>query len=141
MLEDLYVHLPLKRAMHAVDPVQRLTLLERRMEALSELQFHAELAGVFRSLRDLHTVYQLPDPYRGQVATLGFLIESYADPDGTPHYLVTQRRRRRSSTPASGPASSCCAGTGRRSSARSSATPSSRPAPTATRASPAAWSR
>ena len=89
ILEGLYVHLPLKRAMHAVDPVQRLTLLERRMEALSELQFHAELAGVFRSLRDLHTVYQLPDPYRGQVATLGFLIESYADPDGTPHYLVT----------------------------------------------------
>ncbi len=59
------------------------------MEALSELQFHAELAGVFRSLRDLHTVYQLPDPYRGHVATLGFLIERYADPDGTPHYLVT----------------------------------------------------
>ena len=35
ILEGLYVHLPLKRAMHAIDPVQRLTLLERRMDALS----------------------------------------------------------------------------------------------------------
>jgi hypothetical protein len=90
LLEGLYVHLPLKRAMHAIDPVQRLTLLERRMEELSELQFHAELAGVFRSLRDLHTVYQLSDPFRGHVATLGFLIERYADIDATPHYLVTR---------------------------------------------------
>lgn len=89
VLEDLYVHLPLKRAMHAIDPVQRLTLLERRMEELSDLQFHAELAAVFRSLRDLHTVYQLPDPFRGHVATLGFLIEGYDD-HGEPRYLVTR---------------------------------------------------
>ena len=30
LIEQLYVHLPLKRAMHAVDPVQRLKLLHRR---------------------------------------------------------------------------------------------------------------
>lgn len=90
LLNGLYVHLPLKRAMHAIDPVQRLTLLERRLESLSPLQFHAEMAGVFRSLRDLHTVYQLPDPFRGHVATLGFLVERYADRDGTPHHLVTR---------------------------------------------------
>ncbi|MFJ8589240.1 S41 family peptidase [Streptomyces sp. NPDC093595] len=90
LLEELYVHLPLKRAMHAIDPVQRLRLLERRLPPLSELQFHSELAEVFRSLRDLHTVYQLPDPYRGHVATLGFLVERYADPDGVPHHIVSR---------------------------------------------------
>ncbi|MFH8796159.1 S41 family peptidase [Streptomyces sp. NPDC017941] len=90
LLEELYVHLPLKRAMHATDPVQRLRLLERRLQPFSELQFHAELTDVFRGLRDLHTGYQLPDPYRGQVATLGFLIERYADPDGTPHHIVSK---------------------------------------------------
>ena len=31
MIEQLYVHLPLKRAMHAVDPLQRLRLLDRRL--------------------------------------------------------------------------------------------------------------
>ncbi|WP_078888040.1 S41 family peptidase [Streptomyces sp. NRRL S-118] len=90
LLEELYVHLPLKRAMHAIDPVQRLRLLERRLPPLSELQFHSELADVFRSLRDLHTVYQLPDPYRGHVAALGFLVERYADSDGTPHHIVSK---------------------------------------------------
>ncbi|GHE76454.1 hypothetical protein GCM10018785_50910 [Streptomyces longispororuber] len=90
LLEELYVHLPLKRAMHATDPVQRLRLLERRLPPLSELQFHAELTDVFRGLRDLHTGYQLPAPYRGHVATLGFLVERYADADGTPHHIVSK---------------------------------------------------
>ncbi|WP_217201358.1 S41 family peptidase [Streptomyces buecherae] len=90
LLDELYVHLPLKRAMHATDPVQRLRLLERRLAPLSELQFHAELADVFRALRDLHTVYQLPAPYRGHVATLGFLVERYTDAEGAAHHIVSK---------------------------------------------------
>jgi hypothetical protein len=90
LLEGLYVHLPLKRAMYAIEPIQRLRLLARRLEPMSELQFHGELSGVFRSLRDLHTVYQLPHPYRGNVATLGFLVERYHDEAGAAHYLVTK---------------------------------------------------
>jgi hypothetical protein len=89
LLEGAYVHLRLKQAMHGIDPVQRLRLLYHRLETLSDTQFHSELAGIFRSLRDLHTVYQLPDPYRGHVATLGFLVERYEAADG-PHYLVTK---------------------------------------------------
>jgi hypothetical protein len=90
LLQGAYVHLPLKRAMHAFDPIQRLRLLHRRLETLSELQFHAELSGIFCALADLHTVYQLPDPYRGHVATLGFLVERYRDPDATAHHVVTK---------------------------------------------------
>ena len=94
LLEELYVHLPLKRAMHAIDPVQRVRLLKRRLESLSEPQFHAELAAIFRSLRDLHTVYQLPVPYRGHVATLGFLVERCHDPDDGFALLGHQNRSR-----------------------------------------------
>jgi hypothetical protein len=91
LLEGAYVHLRLKQAMHAVDPVQRLRLLERRLPTMTDRQFHAELGGVFRSLRDLHTVYQLPDPYRGHVATLGFLVERYHEGrDPQPRYLVSR---------------------------------------------------
>src|SRR6266576_2488082 len=32
LLEMNYVHLPLKRAMHAIDPIQRLRLLKFRLE-------------------------------------------------------------------------------------------------------------
>jgi hypothetical protein len=31
LLESFYVHLPLKRAIHAVDPLQRLRLFQRRI--------------------------------------------------------------------------------------------------------------
>src|ERR1700730_17161337 len=38
LLEGLYVHLPVKRAMYAVDPVRRLQLLKFRLERYDELQ-------------------------------------------------------------------------------------------------------
>src|SRR5262245_1387728 len=63
MLEMLYVHLPLKRSMHAIDPLQRLKLLRFRLESMSERQFHDEMIDIFVKLRDLHTNYILPSVY------------------------------------------------------------------------------
>ncbi|MCC7161021.1 MAG: peptidase S41 [Anaerolineae bacterium] len=88
LLEQLYVHLPLKRAMHAVDPVQRLKLLRRRLGTLSELQFSREMLSIFTELRDLHTNYLLPDPFRNRTALLPFLIEEFYE-DGTRKYMVS----------------------------------------------------
>ena len=95
-VEGAYVHLPLKRAMHAVDPVQRLRLFGDRLtqatpEAMeSEWEFHRELIGIFASLRDLHTSYLLPAPYRHFTAYLPFLVEAYADEQGATRYLVSK---------------------------------------------------
>lgn len=90
ILEQFYVHLPFKRSMHAVDPTQRLRLLlfsldeqslpENRDKLLDpEIEFHKEMVDIFTSLRDLHTNYVLPAPYRGKVAFLPFFIEQYYD--------------------------------------------------------------
>jgi hypothetical protein len=89
MLEQVYVHLPLKRAMHAIDPLQRLRLLRLRLASLSERVFHDEMISVYTHLRDLHTNYVLPDPYRTRVAFLPFRIEEFFD-NGQPSYIVTQ---------------------------------------------------
>ena len=95
LLDDVYVHLPLKRAMHAVDPVQRLKLLlfdleqADQVDVKQELEFHAELLSIFSSLRDLHTIYKLPYPYAGKVAFLPFMIEEYFAEDNKPRYIVT----------------------------------------------------
>jgi Peptidase family S41 len=89
LIERLYVHLPLKRAMHATEPVQRLKLLLHRFEGLSERQFHDEMISIFTDLRDLHTNYILPDPYRSKTAFLPFLIEDYIE-GGARKYLVTK---------------------------------------------------
>jgi hypothetical protein len=81
VLEQNYAHLPLKRAMHAVDPVQRLKLLLREIEAAgpplatAPLAFHHEMTEIFTSLRDLHTNYLLPAPFAGAVAFLPFMVE------------------------------------------------------------------
>ena len=91
LLEGYYVHLDLKKAMHAVNPVQRLRLLEARMAALTTREFHAELTATFGSLRDLHTQYLLPRPWTGHVATLGLLVERCWDtPDAGPRYVVSK---------------------------------------------------
>ena len=95
LLEQNYVHLPLKRAMHAVDPIQRLRLLERRLEDLApgelppEIDFHNELADIFNSLRDLHTTYRLPTPFASKTAWLPFLIEAYWE-HGHRKYMVSK---------------------------------------------------
>jgi hypothetical protein len=107
LLEQNYVHLPLKVAMHAVNPVQRLRLLRLRLQRQTEArmdpdwQFHTELSSIFHSVRDLHTNYLLPRPFSGKFAFLPFQVEEYTD-DGGRHYLVT-RLVRGFSAPGFGP--------------------------------------
>jgi len=77
MLEDLYAHLPLKRALHATDPIQRLRLLRLRHEALGEREFQSAMIDIFVGLRDLHTNYILPSEYHPKYAFLPFRVEEY----------------------------------------------------------------
>ena len=88
LIEQVYVHLPLKRAMYAVDPVQRLRLLDRRLEGFSDRRFHDEMLSIFIGLRDSHTSYSLPRPFSGRTATLPFKIEACWEGD-VRRYLVT----------------------------------------------------
>lgn len=76
LLEGFYVHLPMKRAMHAIDPLQRLRLLRRRIPLSSEIAFHHEMTEIFTSLRDLHTNYILPAYLARMVAFLPFRVEA-----------------------------------------------------------------
>lgn len=96
LLEMTYVHLPMKRAVHAVDPVQELRryrfyLAECPEHCLgSSIGFHRRMLQVFGSLRDLHTVYTLPRPYKDCTAYLPFLVEQCVGPDQTEQFIVTR---------------------------------------------------
>ncbi|EGV17774.1 S41 family peptidase [Thiocapsa marina] len=98
LIEQNYVHLPLKEAMHAVDPIQRLRLLRLRLEQTAEegledaVRFHHELASVFLSLRDLHTNYLLPDPIANKVAFVPFMLEDFFD-EGVAEGATSRGRR------------------------------------------------
>jgi cytosine/adenosine deaminase-related metal-dependent hydrolase len=96
LLDQVYVHLPMKRARYAVDPLQRLRLMEHRLEALGphqkldpESQFHAELIEIFTALRDLHTHYVPPEPYRSHTVFLPFLVEECTRA-GRSQYIVSK---------------------------------------------------
>lgn len=95
LLEQNYVHLQLKMAMHAVNPLQRLRVMRARMERQTaetmeaEWIFHRQMSSIFHSVRDLHTNYLLPAPFAGKIAFLPFMIEKCFDRTGE-HYLVTR---------------------------------------------------
>ena len=95
LLRYFYVHLPLKRARYGVDPLERLRLLRERLVfglagQANDLAFHAEMRDIFASLRDMHTVYLLPDPhYRNSHAWLPFKVEACVE-DGRRIYIVSR---------------------------------------------------
>ena len=118
------MHLPMKRAIHAIDPIQQLKLLrfqlaEWNVALESTIDFHRRMLSIFGSTRDLHTLYLLPEPYRDCTAYLPFLIEQCFE-RGAERFIVTRtaisgRRgdssRRRSMRPGSSVESRCWRGT------------------------------
>ncbi|MEM7311976.1 MAG: S41 family peptidase [Planctomycetota bacterium] len=88
LIEDNYVHLPLKAAMHAVEPIQQLKLLEHRLDQFeNDFLFHREMTKIFSALRDLHTNYLLPSPFNEMRAFLPFAVErSFSN--GQEQYIV-----------------------------------------------------
>ena len=95
LLEENYAHLKLKEAMHAVEPIQKLKLLEHQIrqtpesELPSDLEFNRQMSRIFNSLRDLHTNYLLPSPYNLLSAFVPFEVEAFFE-DGQRKYLVSR---------------------------------------------------
>ena len=80
LMEMNYVHLPMKRAIHAINPIQQLRLLrfqlaEWNVDLESTIDFHRRMLSIFGSTRDLHTLYLRPEPDRDCTAYLPFLVE------------------------------------------------------------------
>lgn len=94
LIDDNYVHLPLKESMHGVDPVQKLRLIKHRLDQStpgtmgSEFKFHRDMIEVFTSVRDLHTNYLLPAPFADKIAFLPFGVEEYYK-GGKSRYIAT----------------------------------------------------
>jgi C-terminal processing protease CtpA/Prc len=89
LIEGLYGHLPLKRSMYAIDPIQRLRLLRQRVATIDDDELHAELSDTLTALRDAHTRYIGPTALTDHVATLPFLVEAYGEPANR-RYIVSK---------------------------------------------------
>jgi C-terminal processing protease CtpA/Prc len=90
LLASFYVHLPLKRLMYGVDPIERLRRLRHALPQMkTDRSFHAEMMAIFESLHDLHTAYLLPEPYASAHASLPFKIRACVD-GGRRKYIVSR---------------------------------------------------
>ncbi|PHN00731.1 S41 family peptidase [Flavilitoribacter nigricans] len=98
LLDQVYVHLPLKRSMYAANPLQKLKVIQTNLVRFddhilnNDNVFHREMLEVFSSLRDLHTNYILPQPYKYRYAYLPFLVEEYFDfqEDISARFMITK---------------------------------------------------
>jgi hypothetical protein len=73
-LDQVYVHMAMKRARHAVDPVGALVRLRHQAHEYPAFEFHLRIMRIFKSLRDQHTAYVPPKPYSDMIAFLPFLL-------------------------------------------------------------------
>ncbi len=89
LIDQFYAHLPFKRARYAVDPVQSLRLIQAQLEELTDLAFHDRMVSALTGLRDAHTFYSLPQPYRGSLAFLPFRPRCFHDKTGKRRFIVT----------------------------------------------------
>ena len=90
MLNNLYPHLPFKVDEFKTHPVDWLKEnVQPFLSTLSEIDFHGLVIAAFAQVRDAHTLYGLPSPFRGAVAFLPFQMGFYFK-DGQRHYVVSK---------------------------------------------------
>lgn len=82
ILEHVYVHLPVKLALHGIDPLAELRALRTDPITVGDADdtaFHREMVGIMNEFRDKHTAYYLPRPFDRAVAFLPFQVEVFYD--------------------------------------------------------------
>ena len=98
MLENAYVHLPVKQYLYGIDPIGRLRELQEqlgpdsRLDSLApadDLPFHRHMVAILTQCRDMHTGYYLPRPFDRSIAFLPFQIEECYD-GATRSYIVAR---------------------------------------------------
>ncbi len=115
LLDQVYVNRTIKAALHGVDPILRLRTLRQQLDELEpkdltetvpfglawdtfegprapEVDFHRAMTNIFTSLRDRHTHYYLPKPFKDLVAFLPFDVETVVDEQGIERYIVARVR-------------------------------------------------
>ena len=91
IFDHLYPHMPFKMEIyHFTHPSDYLRQqVQADLDNLSEIDFHSRVLAAFSLVRDAHTLYGLPSPYRGAVAFLPFQMRPYLDQKTGWRFIVT----------------------------------------------------
>lgn len=91
IFDHLYPHMPFKTDIynfcHPSDYIRQQ--IQPGVQTLGELDFHTRMITAFSLVRDAHTLYGLPSPYRGAVAFLPFQIRPYLHRKTGWRFIVT----------------------------------------------------
>jgi hypothetical protein len=92
LFHHLYPHLPFK--LDRFDFAKPVDFIDQHIRTqldddLDETRFHSFVLAAFSLVRDAHTSYALPSPYKGAVAFLPFQMRHYSDAAGL-HFVVTK---------------------------------------------------
>jgi hypothetical protein len=79
LFRDLYCHRPFKEKKYpGARPLEKLAAIRQKFdESVSDADFHLSALRAFACVRDSHTVYGMPHPFRGAVAFLPFELRGY----------------------------------------------------------------
>jgi hypothetical protein len=90
LFTHLYPHMPFKRDLFPkADPFRFLNVARAGMEDDPEMVFQGLMVAAFAVVRDAHTTYGLPSPYRGSIAFLPFQMRPVRI-NGKRRYVVTR---------------------------------------------------
>ena len=92
IFDHLYPHMPFKTELYAFQhPSDYLRAeVQPNLDTLPELDFQARMITAFSLVRDAHTLYGLPSPFRGAVAFLPIQIQAYLDQKTGWRFIVTR---------------------------------------------------
>jgi hypothetical protein len=91
MFDHLYPHMPFKAEIYGLEHPSAYLRREvlPPLAELSEIDFQTRMIEAFSLVRDAHTLYGLPAPYRAAVAFLPFQLRPYLDPEHGWRFVVT----------------------------------------------------
>ncbi len=83
-----YAHLAFKKKRGLANPFLSIEKIRKRLIKAPFLPFHRQMANLFVSQDDAHTLYGLPHPFRNSIAFLPFQIKDYKDAKGVKRYII-----------------------------------------------------
>ncbi len=91
IFDHLYPHMPFKTEIYQFTHPSEYMREQLRpdLDSMSEIDFHSRMIAAFSLVRDAHTLYGLPSPYRGAVAFLPFQMRPYLEKSVGWRFIVT----------------------------------------------------
>ncbi len=91
LFRNFYPHLSFKQKLYIdANPVEALEAIAAQAASLSEVDFHTSILRIFDCVRDAHSLYAMPGPFRNAIAMLPFEMRPAVDAEGHPRYIVTK---------------------------------------------------